>query len=536
MAGRRLNLAHVGWAGAAAVGLAIAAGIAGVHLLSWQFILHFRGDKLFGQTLFPAAGVSLAALLFLPRRVWPLILGATFLSELSNDLWVLHNSRVTSLGEATANTLEPLVGALVILAWIGGSPVLTRRRDLAAFLTGGVVIGPAVGALLGVISYGAPLHAFPTGVARWWTGDALGVLVIGGVIIAWVNERDWPVRPRHAVIEIVIGCAGLALVTWAVFWHWQPALAFLTLPFVGWASLRFGARGATTAGLIVLGMAQLATATNHGLFAVIAGSNHGLALWLLQAFVGVIIVMGLVLAAQVAELSRTEHALRTLEVAESEARLEVHEALTLERARLAREIHDAVGHAVSIMVLQAGAARMGMPPDTDSARMVASVEETGRDALTELDRLLGLVEGAEWTSDGAGRERALGLDRLDHLADNVRATGLDVDVHVADSLPMLSPGLDHSAFRIIQEALTNTLKHADATRVDVTVSCPAGDALEIVVSDDGSAGARPARDSRAGGRGLPGMRERVALFGGELRAGPEPSGGWTVEVSLPLGA
>jgi signal transduction histidine kinase len=376
--------------------------------------------------------------------------------------------------------------------------------------------------------------AYLTVLSRWWTGDGLGVLIVGGTIIAWLTDTSWPVRPRHPGMEIAVGMVGLGLVTWAVFWRWQPALAFLTLPIVGWASFRFGARGATTAGLVVVTMAQWATATSHGLFAIVAGANHSLALWLLQAFLGIVIVMGLLLATQVAELGHTQDALHSAELAEREARLATERLLAAERARLARELHDAVGHAVSVMVLQAGAARMTMREGEETSQTIRSIEETGREALTELDRLLGLIESAGRSCDG-DRRPALGLEHLDRLLENVRATGLEVTLTVPNGLPKCSSALDHSAYRIIQEALTNAVKHAGASRVEVTVSCPTGDLLEIGVADNGATHpGDTAQVAAGGGRGLIGMRERVASFGGDLHAGPSPSGGWRVEVSLPL--
>jgi signal transduction histidine kinase len=206
---------------------------------------------------------------------------------------------------------------------------------------------------------------------------------------------------------------------------------------------------------------------------------------------------------------------------------EAHDAVARERARIARELHVVVTHSVSVMVVQAAAGNAVFEQQPERAReALGAIEQTGRKALGELRRLLDVVADDE----GEGTLPQPGLTRLDELVDRVRTAGLAVDLALEGTPRELPPGVDLSAYRIVQEALTNTLKHAHATRVGVLVRYGA-DELELRVTDDGVGGT-----AGPGGRGLVGMRERVALFGGELRAGAEPGGGFAVHARMPLGA
>jgi signal transduction histidine kinase len=207
---------------------------------------------------------------------------------------------------------------------------------------------------------------------------------------------------------------------------------------------------------------------------------------------------------------------------------ETQRAMAEEQARIARELHDVIAHSVSMIVVQAAAADDVFDDRPDQARAaLRSIESAGRDALRELRRLLsGVRPGIADDSI----EPQPGLDRLDELAESVRAGGLQVAVRRDGSPVELPAGLDLSAYRIVQEALTNTLRHARATRADVTLTY-ASDALEVDVLDDGRA---PAGNGLDGGHGLLGMRERAALLGGELEAGPHPGGGYRVHARLPL--
>lgn len=220
-----------------------------------------------------------------------------------------------------------------------------------------------------------------------------------------------------------------------------------------------------------------------------------------------------------------EERARTLETERNESG---QKAAAAERSRIARELHDVVAHSLSVMVVQAGAARRVIADDPDRAgEALRSIEVTGRDALAELRRLLGVLRRDE--HERAALEPQPGLGRLNELVARFRAAGLATELSVDMDGRILPPGADRSAYRVVQEALTNTLKHANATRAAVRVRADA-DGLEIEVVDDGRGDA----PSDGAGAGLIGMRERVAFFGGDFRAGPRGGGGYAVWARFPL--
>jgi signal transduction histidine kinase len=205
------------------------------------------------------------------------------------------------------------------------------------------------------------------------------------------------------------------------------------------------------------------------------------------------------------------------------------QAATQERARIARELHDVVAHHVSMVAVQAETARLttpGMPPE--GRDRLAAIGDTARDALTEMRRLLGVLRA---DVDGeAERAPQPGLDRLDALVEEARAAGTTVRVAVHGQPVALPPGVDLTAYRIVQEALTNARRHAPGAAVDVDVAFR-DDAVSVRVRDDGPGPA----SGGDGGHGLVGMHERVAMVGGRLRVGPADGGGFAVEADLPIG-
>jgi signal transduction histidine kinase len=204
-------------------------------------------------------------------------------------------------------------------------------------------------------------------------------------------------------------------------------------------------------------------------------------------------------------------------------------ATAAERARIARDLHDVVAHSLSVMVTLSDAAALKAGSDPATAeRTMQQVSATGRQSLTEMRRLLGILRA---DADAPRRDPQPGLAALDELADQVRATGIAVTLAVVGSRTALSPGVELTTYRVVQEAATNVLKHAESpTRLDVEIELRP-DAVVIDVRDDGA----PCGPSRpTDGLGLFGMRERVASYGGEVDAGPMPDGGWWVRAVLPM--
>jgi signal transduction histidine kinase len=246
----------------------------------------------------------------------------------------------------------------------------------------------------------------------------------------------------------------------------------------------------------------LGLATTLGLTALALRGNPAGDVW----FVGVVVIAVWALAEAVRSRRRA--------IAEASRR-----AAGDEQARIARELHDVIAHSVSVIVVQAAAADDVFDSRPDQARTaLRSIEAAGREALGELRQLLGAVS-----------RPGPGLARLAELTAPLQEAGLEVAVH-REGAAELPAGVDLSAYRIVQEALTNTLRHAGATRASVTIRAVGG-ALELDGSDDGSGSAGSFAGS---GRGLAGMRERAAMLGGTLDAGPRPEGGFRVHARLPL--
>ena len=219
---------------------------------------------------------------------------------------------------------------------------------------------------------------------------------------------------------------------------------------------------------------------------------------------------------------------------EANQEAEAQRAVAEERLRIARELHDVVAHAMSVVAVQSGVGAHVIDNDpAEAKRILENVKTSSRMALNEMRRLLGVLR-----DEGGGpvsRTPAAGLEGVDELADGLRQAGMNLAVRVEGTRPVVPPGVDLSAFRIVQEALTNVLKHAGPATVRVAI-CYHPDSVTVEVEDDGrGASTAPADGHAGGGHGLVGMRERVAVFGGHLTAGSRVGGGFRVAATLPFG-
>jgi signal transduction histidine kinase len=243
------------------------------------------------------------------------------------------------------------------------------------------------------------------------------------------------------------------------------------------------------------------------------------ALWITLPLAG-IFVLSAAAARRAEQVRRAEaRALRTQE--------EARKAVAQERSRITRELHDVLAHSVSVMTVQASAVRRLLTPEQEREReALMTVEETGRQALAEMRRLVGIMREDDEVAALAPQP---GLGTLPALVEQVRQSGLPVELTVEGTPVKLPAGVDLSAYRIVQEALTNTLKHAGPAHAWVAVRY-AGEDVEIEVANDGLSD----NAGDGGGHGLVGMRERVALCGGELESGPRPGGGYKISARLPV--
>ncbi|MDP6821803.1 MAG: sensor histidine kinase [Dehalococcoidia bacterium] len=213
----------------------------------------------------------------------------------------------------------------------------------------------------------------------------------------------------------------------------------------------------------------------------------------------------------------------------------MREAVRDERARIARDLHDVLGHTLNLVVIQSGVAQRVFASAPDKALdAVKSIESTSRQALSDVDRMLGILRDPD---DAGGRSTSLearpSMSRLGSLVDQLRATGQPIDLTVYGPPATLAPSIDLSVYRVVQEALTNVMTHASGSRARVDVEY-SENLLSVTITND-SSGVEKLNDRSGGGRGIVGMRERTALFGGKFQADGTDDGGWRVYATFPIG-
>jgi signal transduction histidine kinase len=497
-----------GWA--RAVGLAVALAVV-YGLLGQVAFWLIRPSG--GAAFYPPAGFALAVLVLTPRKTWPVWLAGFATAAITVRLL---NGRTLEMivGSTLADMVEPVVGALLFTL------AMRRRQGLHATLVNfavfPVVLAPLVGAAISV-GYRV-LFLQPAGqqgwwyyARNWWVSDALGVLVVGSLILVWVWPSPSQIRLSPIAVTAIAAAGAAAILAAGVFWHY-PVIS-LALPGIVWASCFGGTRAMTaigaTAALAANGLALSGRVTEN--------------VDVLRLRIGVTFLTGLFLAVEIAERRRSQDLAlqRERELAASEAAARHAEA---ERQRLVQDLHDIVGHGLNTMMLLVGAARRVLGQDVDKAReLLASSEELGRQASADLELALAL-EGALARSTGAR------LDQLPDLTAALRDANLPVTLHVEGQRGELATVVDVSAYRIVREALTNVVKHAPHARTRVTVRYT-DEAIELsVLNEDRSA---EHRATPADGRGIIGMRERAVDLGGTFHAGPQPGRGFAVDVALP---
>jgi signal transduction histidine kinase len=429
-----------------------------------------------------------------------------------------------------------LASVVAFVRWTTPREPVSRRALLADIVLAGVALAIALvlarhsyGGLGGKLVSAAAVATVPLAARRRFPLAAFLVLLVGVVAAKNIDTDLSFLTMLLAAYSAIVHSRfrGLALLC--------VALAGLLVAYIFWNSHSAGRITAVPGRLFKSGDVTLVA----GPAGVYIPQE---ARWRLDGIVALIALVGLAVAGG-AGLARER--IRQMRAEHADA---TERALEAERARIASELHDVVTHNVSVMIVQAGAARQVLDAAPQDARAaLLAVESSGRAAMAELRHLLGLLsplypgaESAEAPDGGAVAKAELrpqpGLGQLPGLVSRMRAAGLPVDLLVGEVPPDLPPGLDLAAFRVVQEALTNVLKHAGKPVTSVGVDYRDG-CLLLEVIDAGRI--MPAVGPVAvpgSGRGLIGLRERVGVYGGEIDAGPLPGGGWRVRARIPVEA
>jgi signal transduction histidine kinase len=361
--------------------------------------------------------------------------------------------------------------------------------------------------------------------------NVLTLAVISLTAAPLAFRRRFPVAAVALILSAILAAGG-----------WTPSGAFLAVIFAAYSAVVYS-RYRQLALLTVLAGTLAVTAEFPGTTPHIAERYNTL----LVVVAAVSVAIGMRQWQQ-----RAGDSAERLRRAQAEHEAATRRAVALERARIASELHDVVTHNVTVMVVQAGASRQVLETSPGEARQaLLAVEASGRTALAELRHLLGLLspgEAGDQAGDQASAEQASaetgdavlapqpGLSRLPSLLSRVTAAGLPVDLRTTGTPYSLSPGLDLAAYRVVQESLTNVIRHAGPVPATVRLDYLPGE-LVIEVTDSGCPPAVPAPAPAPGpARGLIGLRERVAVYGGDLDASPRLGGGWRVRARIPLDA
>lgn len=484
------------------------------------------------SSLWPPAGLALFALMRYGVGVWPGIAVAAFALNVSNGLSLLG-----SLTIAAGDVVEPLVGAWMLRRVWGERLAPRGVSDVLALagLGGGLatMLGATIGVATLVITGATRLSAAVGLWLVWWTGDAVGVVVVAPLLFAWADAallrtiwralaarapsarewlRGWHARPWRDVVEQV----ALAVLTVAIFLELRT-LAFAVFPLAGWIALRQGMRGATMATLIVAVLAAWHTLAGTGPFTQSSPTSN---LFALQLYVSVLGVMNLLFAAM------------QMEAEEGRARLAglSHQLLTAhedERRRVAREVHDELGQSLT-------AAKVGLAAALQRTRLRGSLdsERHVRGAAATLDRAIESVQRIVLALRPGVLDSLGPVAAIEYAAQQfAMQTGIPVQLDLPEESPDLDTASATTLYRVTQETLTNVARHAAAQRVWLRLTF-SPHAVELRVVDDGRGiGDETLRQPRS--MGILGMRERAAALGGRLTVSRAPVQGTVVQLWLP---
>jgi signal transduction histidine kinase len=393
------------------------------------------------------------------------------------------------------------------------------------------------------VRYGSGMQRLGT-LTRRYVFDVVIALLAIGAMVEIVVRRDAPNAPQTPLWFALLAITILVLVIVARrrFPFGGPAAYWVLaagISFVDGALLAFPA-SLFVVGLAVsflLGNARSAVHAGIGLAVVLGGAaivvynipGHTAAELVFIPIDFAISWLAGFLLRETAE--QAEAAVERATIAEREREAEALRAVVEERTRIARELHDIVGHALSVMTVQTSGVRRLLSPEQEQEReALLAVERTGREALAEMRRVVGALRDAD---EGPALAPRPSLSRVDKLVAQARETGLPVDLEIEGEPVPLPAGVDLTAYRLVQEGLTNAIKHAAARHADVRVRYD-GDHVEIEVCDDGRGADGADSTSNNGGHGLVGLQERVSIYGGELEAGPRPGGGFRLRARIPV--
>jgi signal transduction histidine kinase len=543
--------------------IAVVLGLAVIYFAAGKLGLRLAIINPSASSVWPPTGIALAAMLILGYEVWPAILIGAFAVNITTT-----GSALTSLGIATGNTLEAVLGTYLVCTLAHGRRAFASAEDVLKFAFLGGAVSTTIAATIGVASLSAAGFVAPGQRAEvwltWWLGDLMGAIVVAPCIILWIDRLPLE-RGRREQVRGAIAAASLLLLGVVLFDNWLPfafrdyRLSFLCIPLVVLSAFYLRAHEGATVVLALSAIAVRGTLRGFGSF---AGSNVNASLLLLQSFMGAITMTSLVLAAAIfqrdsdhAALGKAKEELegkvveRTAQLQEriekqkrAEAALRDLSSRLLqmqddERRRIARELHDSTGQELAWLNMSLSRLQTDMQTDmqklsVDTANRVAEALSVVSKVTSELRTMsyllhpplldeMGLASAIRWFVDGFA-ERS-----------NIR-----VSVEVPAEMERFSPDLETAIFRVVQECLTNIHRHSGSATASIRLDrAPEGITLEI--ADQGKGIPEEKLPSRAvagkAGVGLRGMWERVRQFGGDMEISSRGTG-TIIKVILPLAA